>query len=361
VTYASGDDVPLPDGMRVHRARALGAARTVPIGPSFVKLPLDLLLYRRALEVLRERGAERIDLLHGFEEGAWIAAALGARHRKPFVYDMDSDLAEQMRDSGRWIFRRLAPAVAAVDGLALRRAAAILTVCETLSERARQVAPGVPIFQIEDAPNVDVAAEPSLARATIAEQWRLPAGELVVYTGNLEPYQGVPMLVRAAAIVLREHPSAVFVFVGGDPPRIAELRALARSAPHAERIVFTGARPEAEMPLYLAAADVLVSPRALGCNAPLKLYSYLMAGKPIVATDRRVHTQILSADEAVLAEPTAEGLARGILSLLRSPQRRAELGLRARLLAETRYSAEAFRAKARVFAAAIEGRTASGS
>jgi hypothetical protein len=120
VTYALGEDVALPTGMRVHRARPLGGVRTVPIGPSLVKLPLDLLLYRRALEVLR--GAGRIDCLHGFEEGAWIAAALGARHGKPFVYDMDSDLAEQMRDSNRWLFRRLAPAVAAIDALAQRLA-----------------------------------------------------------------------------------------------------------------------------------------------------------------------------------------------------------------------------------------------
>ena len=125
------------------------------------------------------------------------------------------------------------------------------------------------------------------------------------------------------------------------------------AAPDPTRIVFTGSRPEAEMPLYLAAADVLASPRALGCNTPLKLYSYLLAGKPIVATNRRVHTQILSAEEAVLAEATPEAFARGILSLLADPGRRAELGRRGRLLAETRFSAEACREKTRAFAGAI--------
>lgn len=354
VTYGFGDDVPLPAGLRLHRARRPPALRHVPIGPSLAKAPLDLLLYGRALQVLRDAPAREVHWLHGFEEGAWIAALLGARFAKPFVYDMDSDLTEQMRDSSRWAFRRLATAVAALDAWALRRAAAVLTVCETLSERARAIAPGVPIFQIEDAPNVLPPADEIAARAEVRARWSLPPGELVVYTGNLEPYQGVDLLIGAAIRVLGSHPGAVFLVVGGDGERVSALRRLADRAPDPSRIVLTGARPEAEMPSVLAAADVLVSPRALGSNAPLKLYSYLSAGKPIVVTDRRVHTQIVSADEAVLAEPSVEGLAGAIAGLLEAPERRAELGRRARRLSESRYSVDVFRAKACAFATAIE-------
>lgn len=354
VAYGFGEDVPLPAGLRVHRARRPPALRRVPIGPSLAKAPLDLLLYAKAQQVLQAAPPDSVDLLHGFEEGAWIAALLGRRFDKPFVYDMDSDLTEQMRDSSRWMFRRLASAVGALDAWAMRRAAAILTVCETLSERARATAPGVPIFQIEDAPNVLPPADEASARAEIRERWSLPPGELVVYTGNLEPYQGVDLLVGAAIRTLRDHPTAVFLIVGGDAERLAALRAVAAAAPDPSRIVLTGARPESDMPSVLAAADVLVSPRALGSNAPLKLYSYLSAGKPIVVTDRRVHTQIVTAEEAVLAEPSVEGLAAALTSLLAAPERRAELGRRARRLAESKYSLEVFRAKTRQFATAIE-------
>ena len=108
------------------------------------------------------------------------------------------------------------------------------------------------------------------------------------------------------------------------------------------------------MPTFLASADVLVSPRSLGTNTPLKLYAYLMSGRPVVATDRPVHTQLLSAAEAVLASATPEGIAEAILEVLRDPEHGATVARNAVRLVATNYSAAAFADKARAFAAAIE-------
>ena len=72
--------------------------------------------------------------------------------------------------------------------------------------------------------------------------------------------------------------------------------------------------PQAEMAAFMAAADVLVSPRVAGLNAPGKLMCYLNSGRPVVATDCPVHNQILSRDTAILTRPTADGLAKGILT-----------------------------------------------
>ncbi|MEA2626932.1 MAG: hypothetical protein QOD06_2977 [Candidatus Binatota bacterium] len=354
VTYFLGEDPRLPASVRILRSARLPFARRVPIGPSLLKLPLDLLVLARAFSLLRD--GTRYDALHGFEEGAWIAALLGRWRRIPFVYDMDSDLEEQTRIARGWYLRGLAPLVAGIDRWALRRAAVAVTVCATLSERARRLAPGVPIHQIEDAPNVAIAADAALARAEVVRRWSLPPGELVVYTGNLEPYQGVELLVQAAPRVLERRPMVVFLVVGGEVPQVEALRALAVSA--GGRVVITGARPESEMPAYLAAADVLVSPRSQGTNTPLKLYSYLLSGKPLVATDRPVHTQVVSAEEAMLAEPSPEGIAGGILALLESPELREAIAARARRLAETRFGPGIFRDKALAFLEALEDRVA---
>ena len=64
------------------------------------------------------------------------------------------------------------------------------------------------------------------------------------------------------------------------------------------------------------AADVLVSPRERGRNTPLKIFSYLRSGRPIVATDIASHTQVLDEWSSVLVPPSAQGLALGIRSLL---------------------------------------------
>jgi glycosyltransferase involved in cell wall biosynthesis len=135
---------------------------------------------------------------------------------------------------------------------------------------------------------------------------------------------------------------------------VRRLRELARGVGAADRVVLLGERPETEMPMFLASADVLVSPRSLGTNTPLKLYAYLMSGRPVVVTDRPVHTQVLSAEEAVLASATPEGLAEAILEVLRDPERSAKIARNAVGLVGTRYSPAAFADKARAFAAAIE-------
>ena len=74
-----------------------------------------------------------------------------------------------------------------------------------------------------------------------------------------------------------------------------------------------------EIPAYLLAADVLVSPRSRGTNTPLKIYQYLRSGKPIVATRLLTHTQVLDDDTAILTGVSAAEFADGILSALENP------------------------------------------
>jgi glycosyltransferase involved in cell wall biosynthesis len=77
-------------------------------------------------------------------------------------------------------------------------------------------------------------------------------------------------------------------------------------------VILERARPQAEIAAYLAAADVLVSPRIQGINPPGKLLSYLASARPVVATDTLVHTQLLTRECAILTRPDAAGLADGL-------------------------------------------------
>jgi len=351
VTYGFGADVTLPPSVRVVRAGRLPFVSRVPIGPSWSKVLLDVRVLARAASLLRS-AATRYDAIQGFEEGAWIAAALSRIFRVPFVYDMDSDIETQLGESV--VFRWLRPLARTLDRLAIRDALAVLTVCASLTDRVRHLAPGKPVFQIEDAPNVSEFADHQHARRELQRRWRLPEGALVVYTGNLEPYQGVDLLVRAAPLVFAERADARFLVVGGSDRQVERLRDLAREIGAGDCVMLLGERPESEMATFLAAADVLVSPRSLGTNTPLKLYAYLMSGRPVVATDRPVHTQVLTSQEAMLAAPSAEGLALAILGVLHDPAHGAVIARNAARLVATRYSAAAFAEKACAFAAAIE-------
>ena len=51
----------------------------------------------------------------------------------------------------------------------------------------------------------------------------------------------------------------------------------------------------------------------------MKIYSYLLSGKPIVATNLPTHTQILNDSICLLCEPTVQDFALGIKELLENP------------------------------------------
>src|SRR5262249_43686333 len=242
--------------------------------------------------------AGRYDAVHAVEEAAHLAAPLARLLGLPLVADVDSSISDQLRYSG---FARRGPVLWAATGLekvALRQAAAVITVCSSLTEGVRARAPEAAVFQVEDPPLVDATRVAAAASAVpeLRAQLGLCPGPVVLYPGTCDPYRGVARLVAAGAQV----PDASFVFMGGEPADIQAMTARAREAGSAERCVFAGKRPPSDLPAFLALADVVTSPRSHGDNTPFKIYTYLAAGKPLVATRLPTHTQLLHAPLARL-------------------------------------------------------------
>jgi glycosyltransferase involved in cell wall biosynthesis len=184
------------------------------------------------------------------------------------------------------------------------------------------------------------------------------AAPVVLYTGTFEAYQGLDLLFAAARLVLDQRSDARFVLAGGRPDQIAAARADAARAGLGEAVIFAGQRPSEQIPAFLDAADLLVSPRSSGTNTPLKIYQYLRSGRAIVATRLLTHTQVLDDTVAILTDATADGFARGILSGLADPALARGVGARARALADTKYSYDAYLHRTRQAVAHITGSAA---
>jgi glycosyltransferase involved in cell wall biosynthesis len=163
------------------------------------------------------------------------------------------------------------------------------------------------------------------------------------------------------AIVTRARPDARLVLAGGKPDQVAQARAQAGMIGIDAVTVFAGERPAAEIPSYLLAADLLVSPRSRGTNTPLKIYQYLRSGRPIVATRLLTHTQVLDDETAILTGTSPEEFAEGILQALDDRARAESVGRRARHLAETKYSYEAYLDRTRRAVDSLMPPSASGS
>jgi glycosyltransferase involved in cell wall biosynthesis len=338
VTYPFGRDVSMT-GLRVFRCARPPFVRDVRIGPSLAKIPLDLAL---AFTTFRRALTERYDVVHSHEEGSYIGILLGWLTGRPHLYDMHSSLPQQLENFDFTRSRVIRGLVAWLERVVVRRSRVVIVICPQLEETVRAIDASVPVVLIENAPGSgDAPVDGSGAR--VRQSLGIPAdAPMVLYTGTFEAYQGLDLLFAAMAHVRRERPDARLVLAGGRPEQVAEARRQAAAAGLDGVALFAGQRPSEEIPAFLDAADLLVSPRSSGTNTPLKIYQYLRSGRAIVATRLLTHTQVLSDDVAILTEPTPEGFAGGILDGLRDPERAREIGSRARQLADTKYSYEAY-------------------
>lgn len=342
VTYPFGKDVDLP-GLRIIRSVKPPFISRVRIGPSWAKVPLDVLLSFTALRMALTR---KYDVIHSHEEGGAIGIVLAALLRKPHLYDMHSSLPQQIENFGYGRARWLARLFGWVERLMIKRSQAVIVICQDLDDTVKALGLPVPTVLIENAAGSGAAPSAGTGLAVRRSLGLDADTPVVLYTGTFEAYQGLDLLYRAMRLVRAEQPSARLVMVGGAADQVEAAKAAAAAEGLGASVIFTGQRPAEEIPAYLDAAGVLVSPRSSGTNTPLKIYQYLRSGRPIVATRLRTHTQVLDDDVAILVEPTAEGLAAGILRGLTDPSASA-LGERARTLANTKYSDEAFIDKTR--------------
>jgi glycosyltransferase involved in cell wall biosynthesis len=335
VVYHLGDEVSLP-GVTLYRTPNLPFIKQIRVGPSWAKIPLDVLLFFRSVGLLLK---SHYDVIHTHEEAGIFCVPLSWLFRTPHLYDMHSSLPRQLVNfnfgNNRlviWFFRML-------ERMVLNTCEAAITIGPDLEQHARTINSRLPIVMIENLPVPARLAELNSPEIQgIKQRLDLDGKTTIVYTGTFEKYQGVEMLIESAALVTARHPEAVFLLAGGKPEQIDTLRQLVVAHKLENRVIFLGTLPVDEANLYMELADILVSPRISGTSVPLKIYTYLKMGKPIVATDLPAHSLVLDDGHAVLTHATPQDFADGLIRLLENPGYRLYLGEQAQKLAEEKYN-----------------------
>ena len=167
-------------------------------------------------------------------------------------------------------------------------------------------------------------------------------GRRIVCVANLRAQKDHPTLLEAMGRVVRQEPAAHLLLVGAEvePGIAARVMEMRRTLGLEDRVSLLGRRDD--VPALLSGCDVgVLSSSAEGF--PLALLEYGTAGLPAVATRVGQCAELLDEGEAgILVPPGDPGrLAEGLLSLLRSPGLRADLGARLRERVRSRYSAAA--------------------
>jgi glycosyltransferase involved in cell wall biosynthesis len=166
---------------------------------------------------------------------------------------------------------------------------------------------------------------------------------LILYQGQLHSCQYVKLFLRAAKTIF-ENPSArrMKFMVLGDGSELNRLKMFSETLMMGEAVIFVGSVPHADVPMYIAAADICVAPfednEITRCKSPLKIVEYLASGKAIVASDVGEVRNMLE-DAGVIVPPgNADRIAEEIMKLAGNDARREAMAVAARRRVEIKYN-----------------------
>jgi glycosyltransferase involved in cell wall biosynthesis len=351
LTLHEGEDIAIP-GCRIHRIPRIPGIHNIRPGFSLKKVACDAIMLKECLRMVRR---SRYDLIHAVEEAAFIAAAVRVVSGVPYIYDMDSSLAEQMVEAYPVLSVAL-PVLRYCESVAVRRSLGVLTVCAALEDVAHGHDPAKLVGRVEDSTLLGSGdTDGAGGNGRLLDSIRRD-GPVAMYVGNLERYQGIDLLLEGFRHTLRQVPRASLVIVGGHEDDIRRYRAKADGLGILPRVHFLGPHPVTMLPSLLSQADVLVSPRLKGLNTPMKIYSYLDSGTAVLATRLRTHTQVLDDRTAYLVEAEAESLGGGLAALLSDGPLRRQLAMHAKEYVQEEFTPEAARRKLATFYDQMEAR-----
>ncbi|MDP6490767.1 MAG: glycosyltransferase family 4 protein [Kiritimatiellia bacterium] len=333
--YHEGDDVEIHPSVTVHRSPATPGVHGIKPGFTLKKLLCDAWMAPAAMRMAREG---RYDIVHAVEESVFMAMRIQKRTGLPYIFDMDSSMPRQIVEKLPWM-RPLLRFMCVLEERAIRRAAAVVPVCDYLADIARESG-AAKVAILRDVPMGD---EHDADSDTAALDLPALKGPVFLYVGNLERYQGIDLMVEAFDRHCAEGGAGSLLIVGGAAGDVEAYRQKVAQLNSADRIVLTGTRPVAQLPLLLQQADILVSPRIKGGNTPMKVYSYLASGKPVLATTIDSHTQVMTSDIALLADPTPAAFATGMQELASNPDHARSLGEAGAARARKDFSLTAYR------------------
>ncbi len=281
--------------------------------------------YDFTLEALEAARKWKADMIY-----TWTiqVAALATLRGIPTILEMHDVPTGRL---GPWLFLRY-----------IRSHAPYRMLCTTRALRAKlEETLGFSLMEqkVRIAPNgTDMARYAGLPCAADARrQLGLQDNPTVVYTGHFYSGRGMDLLLDLA----HAFPSVSFLWVGGKPRDVDPWRDRLKEA-GLGNVTITGFIENDRLPLYQAAADVLVMPYNQAVSGsgggnivevfnPMKMFDYLATGRAILSSDLPVLHEVLNAGNAEFARPgDSQEWIEALGGLLADPLRREKLGGQAR-------------------------------
>ncbi|MCB0164108.1 MAG: hypothetical protein KDI79_07785, partial [Anaerolineae bacterium] len=205
VTYHEGKDIEY-ENISIHRTLNVPFIRDIQAGFSWKKIVCDFLMIFKVIPLLLRK---RYQLVHAVEEAVFFALIIKFLFKVPYVYDMDSSLAQQMVEQLPWL-APIAPILNYFEGLAVKNALVVVPVCDALAKDIEKYHPQK-IVILQDISLLNET--PANVQINLKEQLGI-SGLILMYVGNLQTYQGIDLLLESYALSLNHTKQADLVIIG---------------------------------------------------------------------------------------------------------------------------------------------------
>jgi glycosyltransferase involved in cell wall biosynthesis len=215
-----------------------------------------------------------------------------------------------------------------------RRADLILSVSKWLTEYL--VGQGFQEGRIMSLPTgIEIGAYLRQEGGEITARYSLSGSKVIIYVGTLAKARCLNLLLNAFSEVTQERGKVKLLMVGDGSDKEG-LQRLAAGLGIEHDVIFTGQVPQSEVPGFIAASDIGVSPVAplsiYKMSSPIKMLEYMGMAKPVVANEEILDQKevLEQSGGGILVPFTPEGFANAVIELLDNPAKAAEMGQKGR-------------------------------
>lgn len=299
--YGAGPSV---DNFMIHRCPNIPRGNRTSAGPSFKKIGIDLLMVKTVKRVCREQNI-RVLFAHNYE-GLIISLMSGFR---PIIYHAHNAMSDELPyyfNKGKTFFHLLGNYI---DKKFPTKADYVIVPHERLG--ANLILKGIKKEKLRIIPPpVDSASFPI---SQIKNEGIPP----ILYTGNLDKYQNLDFLFRVVERIRKQIPEARLIIGTFEKKEI-----------QGAEVVHIGTFDSLKK--LLEEDSIMAIPRVSWSGYPIKLLNAMASGKPVVCCESSSYGIKSGFNGIVVPDNDEEGFTQAVITLIKSPSLRAELGKNAR-------------------------------
>lgn len=287
------------------------------------------------LKVFKKRKYDFLFVRESILDGL-VAVYLKRRYKVPFVFELVNPLegdweAYKMAQKSPVILYYLITRLSArMKTYIMKRANLVLPTTQWSVEGL--VRNGLPRTKLMPYPNgVDIGSFLNKDGEDIRQRYRLGNSKVIIYVGTMGKARYLDVLIEAFAKIKKDKKKVKLLMVGEGNDK-ENLERLADNLGIKDDIIFTGQVPQSEVPYFIAAADIGVSPVPplpfYIESSPIKVLEYMAMAKPTVANEEIFeHKEVLGqSGSGILVPFTAEAFANAVIELLNNPEKAAGMG-----------------------------------